>query len=158
MHRTFFLLCVVVVAVVLGCTRQQADTKLVFLEKVAHSPEPDLPGLLYGYNDVPAGAQKVLLSMLRPLRSPSPEQHLRIEATRQAGRFTMIVVHVPWSHGPSLGDLFPVVVTGPAGREQVVGYVTPFDDINSFMHGSDRRDFGELAMWWITEYARHPET
>ena len=130
----------------------------MFLDKIAHSPESELPSLLYGYNDVSAGAQKVLLGMLRPLRAPSPEQHLRVEATKQAGRFTMLIVHVPWPHGPGSGDLFPVVVTGPASSEQVVCYVTPFNDIISQMHGSDSQDFGELAMWWITEYARRPQT
>jgi hypothetical protein len=145
---------IVFAASVPGFSHQQADTNLMFLDKISHAPESELPGLLYGYHDVPESAQKVLLGMLRPLRAPSPEQHLLIEATKQAGRFTMLIVHVPWPHGPGPGDLWPVVVTGPAGSEQVVGYVTPFNDIISLMHGSDRQDFGELAMWWITEYAR----
>ena len=158
MRQALFLLHIVVAASILGCSRQQADTKLMFLDKISHSPESELPHLLYGYNDVSAGAQKVLWGMMRPLRAPSPEQHLRVEATKQVGRFTMLVVHVPWPHGPSPGDLFPVVVTGPAGSEQVVGYVTPFNDIISLMHSSDTQDFGELAMWWITEYARRTRT
>ena len=154
MHRTFFLLCIVIMASVVGCGRHQADTKTIFLDKIAHAPETELPGLLYGYKEISVGAQKVLLGMLQPLCTPSPEQHLRIEATKQAGRFAMMVVHVPWPHGPAPNDLFPVVVTGSPGSEQVVGYVTPFNDIASLLHGTDSQDFGELAMWWITEYAR----
>ena len=124
------------------------------LDKISHSPESELPGLLYGYSQSSPGAQRVLLGMLQPLRAPSPEQHMSVVAVRQSGRFTMIVARVPWPRGSQPGGFQPIIVTGDVGKEQVVGYVLPFNDIFSLMQGEDMQSVTELSQWYVQQYGQ----
>jgi hypothetical protein len=139
---------------ILGCS--QADTKNMqtFLDRISHSPDGELPGLLYGYGQSSSGTQKVLLGMLRPLRAPSSEQHMSVEAVRHSGRFTMIVARIPWPRGPQPGGYQPIIITGDPGREQIVGYVLPFDDIFPLIIGVDSQCINDLSAWYTEQYGR----
>jgi hypothetical protein len=141
-------------ASVSGCSRDGTKKLQLLLDRISHSPESELPALLYGYNESPARVRQVLPGMLRPLRAPSPEQHMSVEAVRQSGRFTMIVARVPWPLSVKAGGLHPIMVTGAPGREKVVGYLLPFNDIFPLMQGTDMRDVNELSQWWVKEYAQ----
>src|SRR5687768_384243 len=111
----------IAVTALLGCSKRDMSKMQTVLDRISHSPESDLPRLLYGYRESSAGAREVLVSMLRPLRSPSPEQRMTVVDARRSGRFTMIVARVPWSRGEQAAGLQPIIVTGEAGMEQVVG-------------------------------------
>jgi hypothetical protein len=156
-RQVLILACAIAMASVLGCS--DTDTKSTkdmqpLLDKISHSPESELPGLLYGYSQSSTGAQEVLLGMLRPLRAPSSEQHMSVEAVRQSGRFTMIVARVPWPRGTEPAGLQPIIVTGDAGHEQVVGYILPFNDIFPLMQDGDMQNITELSQWWIQKYGQ----
>ena len=125
-----------------------------FLDKISHGPEGELGSLLYGYNQAPPGAQQVLLRMLHPLRAPSPEQHMAIEASHDAGRLTMLVVRVPWPMSPQGAGLHPILICRDGGHEQVVGYVLPFNDIAQHFRGADFENVMQLMQWWIQNYAK----
>ncbi len=67
----------------------------------------------------------------------------------------MIVARVPWPRGPQPGGFQPIIITGDEGKEQVIGYVLPFDDIlQLFQNGSDMQSIQELSQWYIEEYGR----
>jgi hypothetical protein len=156
-RQLLILACAFAMAGVLGCS--DADIKRTkdmqpLLDKISHSPEAELPSLLYGYSQSSVGAQKVLLGMLRPLRAPSSEKHMSVETVRQSGRFTMIVARVPWPRGTEPAGLQPIIITGDAGHEQVVGYILPFNDIIPLMQGSDMQSITELSQWWIQKYGQ----
>jgi hypothetical protein len=151
-HGLLVFACAATLAGTIGCSRPDTKSMQVFLDKISNSPDSDLPGLVFGYSKVSPGAQRVLIGLLRPLRAPSKEQHISIEAVRQSGRFTMIVARVPWPRGPQPAGLQPVLITGNPGQEQLVGFLLPFDDIMSLMDGPDMQSVGELSQWWIQEY------
>jgi len=149
--------CAIATAGILGCS--DAGTKSTanmqpLLDRIAHAPESELPGLLYGYTQSSAGAQQVLLGMLRPLRAPSPEQRMSVEEVRRSGRFTMVVVRVPWPRGTEPAGMQPIIITGDAGNAQVVGYILPFNDILTLMQDADMQSITELSQWWIQKYGQ----
>ena len=155
--RQFLIACAIAMASVVGCSdtdKKSAQNMQLLLDKISHSPESELPSLLYGYSQSSTGAQKVLLGMLHPLRAPSSEQHMSVETVRQSGRFTMIVARVPWPRGTEPAGLQPIIVTGDAGHEQVVGYILPFNDIFPLMQGDDLQSITELSQWWIQKYGQ----
>jgi hypothetical protein len=122
-RQLLFLACAIAMASILGCSdgsTKSTQNMQPLLDKISHSPESELPSLLYGYGQSSSGAQQVLLGMLQPLRAPSSEQHMSIAAVRQSGRFTMIVARVPWPRGSQSGGLQPIIITGDVGKEQVV--------------------------------------
>ena len=128
------------------------------LEKLSHGPEAELGSLIYGYSQASPGAQKVLLGMVRPLRAPSSDKHMSIEASRDAGRFTMLSVRVPWPQ-PTQGYGFrasfqPILICHQDGRDLLVGYVLPFDDILHHFAGADMRNITQLTQWWVEAYGR----
>jgi len=125
-----------------------------FLDKISHGPESALGNLLYGYSQASPGAQQVLLGMLRPLRAPSPDKHMTIEASRDEGRFTMLVVRVPWTRPTQGVGLQPIIICRDGGHEQVVGYVLPFNDIFHHFRGADSGSIMQLSQWWIQSYAK----
>ncbi len=150
----FGLLWVMLLFAVVGCSRTDPKSMQTLLDKISHGPEAELGSLLYGYDRATPGAQKVLLNMLRPLRAPSPDKQLTLEATHDAGRLTMLVVHVPWPlplRGPGLQ---PIIICRDGGRDQVVGYILPFNDIFQYFRGADSESVTELSHWWIENYAR----
>jgi len=77
-----------------------------------------------------------------------------VEAAHQAGRFTMIVARVPWSRGTQPAGFQPIIITGDAGHEQVVGYLLPFDDIFPLVQPADMQNITDLSDWWIERYGR----
>ena len=79
---------------------------------------------------------------------------MSVVAVRQSGRFTMIVARVPWPRGSQPGGFQPIIITGDAGKEQVVGYVLPFDDIFSLMQGADMQSVTELSQWYVQQYGQ----
>jgi hypothetical protein len=153
-RQFLILLCAITMASILGCSNVDPKTMQPLLDKISHSPESELPGLLYGFTQSSPAAQKVLLGMLRPLRAPSPEQHMSAEAIRQSGRFTMVVARVPWQRGTEPPGLQPIIVAGDAGHEQIVGYILPFDDIMPLLQGADMQSITELSQWWIQQYGQ----
>ena len=95
--------------------------------------------------------------MVLLLRAPSAEKHMAIEASRSAGRFTMLSV-VPWPQ-PTQGYGFqasfqPVIICHDAGRDSLVGYVLPFNDIMSHFQGADMENIMQLSQWWIQTYGK----
>ena len=129
-----------------------------FLDRISHGPEAELGTLIYGYIDASPGAKEVLLGMVRPLRAPSADKHMTIEASRSAGRFTMLSVGVPWPH-PTQGYGFqasfqPIIICRDGGRDSVVGYVLPFNDIMFHFHGADMENIMQLSQWWIQTYGK----
>jgi hypothetical protein len=154
-RQVLILACAIATASVLGCSDAKSTNNMQsLLDKISHSPESELPGLLYGYSQSSTEAQEVLLGMLRPFRAPSSEQHMSVEAVRQSGRFTMIVARVPWPRGTEPAGLQPIIVTGDAGHEQIVGYMLPFNDILPLMQGGDMQSITELSQWWIQKYGQ----
>jgi hypothetical protein len=156
-RKLLIVACIIAMASVLGCS--DADTAGAknlqpLLDKISHSPESELPGLLYGYSQSSAGAQRVLLGMLRPLRAPTPDQRISVDAVHQSGRFTMIAARVPWPRGTQPGGSQPIIITGDAGHEQVVGFVLPFNDILPLMQDADTQSITELSQWWIQQYGQ----
>jgi hypothetical protein len=148
------LLGAVVLISFVACSPIDTKTMQTVLDKVSHAQEAELPALLYGYSKSSAGAQKVLLTMLQPLRAPSKDQHMSVEAVHQSGRFTLIVARVPWRRGSQPGGLQPIIICGETGHEQIVGYVLPFDDIIHNFAGPDMGSITQLSQWWIQNYAR----
>jgi len=153
-RQLLMLAMAIAMASILGCSNADTKNMQTVLDKISHSPESELPALLYGYSQSSSGAQKLLLGMLRPLRAPSSEQHMSVVAVRQSGRFTMIVARVPWTRGSQPGGFQPIIITGDAGKEQVVGYVLPFNDIFSLMQGADMRSVTELSQWYVQQYGQ----
>ena len=129
-----------------------------FLEKVSHGPEAELGELIYGYTPTSPGAKQVLLEMLRPLRAPSADQHMRIEASQDAGRFTILAVRVPWPQPPQrygFPDGFqPIIICHEGGRDSLVGYLLPFNDIMPQFQGTEMSDIMRLSQWWIQTYGQ----
>ena len=150
----FGLLCVMGLLGAVGCSRTDTKNMQTFLDKISHGPESELGGLLYGYSQASPGAQQLLLGMLRPLRAPSSDRHMTLEASRDAGRFTMLVVRVPWPMPPQEAGLHPIIICRDGGHEQVVGYVLPFNDIFHHFRGADSESIMQLSQWWIQSYAR----
>jgi len=148
------LLGAVVLMSFVACSPIDTKTMQTVLDKVSHTQEAELPTLLYGYSKSSPAAQKVLLAMLQPLRAPSKDQNMSVEAVQRSGRFTMIVARVPWRRGSQPGGLQPIIICGETGHEQVVGYVLPFDDIANDFAGADMGSIMELSHWWIQNYAR----
>ncbi len=138
----------------LGCSRPDTKSMEEFLDKVSQVPESELSGLLYGYGQLKPGAQKVLVGMLRPLRAPSPNEHIIIEAVRESGRFTMIVARVPWMRNSQPTDLLPIIVAKSAGHQQIVGFVLPFDDTIPLFSEEDLEKIHGLSLWWIRQYGQ----
>lgn len=148
--RPFLLLiCATAISALLGCS--SPPNMQGILDKISHSPEAELPSFLYGYDQSSPGSQKVLLGMLKPLRAPSPEQHMSVVATQRSGRFTMVIVRIPWLSQSN--SLLPIIIGDEAGKARVVGYVLPFDDIMTLFKGADRESIGELTAWWV-EYSQ----
>jgi hypothetical protein len=148
------IVCAIAMMSAFGCSNPDTKSLQPLLDKISHSPDSELSNLLYGYSKSSAGAQQVLLGMLRPLRAPTPDQHMTIEGVRQSGRFTMIVARVPWPRGTEPAGLQPILITGENGHEQVVGSVLPFDDILSLMQGEDMQNITELSQWWIENFGQ----
>ncbi len=66
----------------------------------------------------------------------------------------MIVARVPWPRGTQSAGFQPIIITGDAGQEQVVGYVLPFDDIFPLMQGEDMASVTELSQWYVEHYGQ----
>lgn len=150
--------CFALLCGIIGCSRPDTNNMQNLLDKLSHGPEAELGTLIYGYNQASPGAQRVLLSMLRPLRTPSPDKHMSIEASRHMGRFTMLSVRVPWSQ-PTQGYGFqasfqPVLICHEGGRDLLAGYVLPFNDILHHFAGADMESISRLSQWWIEAYGR----
>src|SRR5262245_56604888 len=132
-HRLFGVACITLLCSIVGCSRPDTKNMQTLLDKFSHGPEDELGSLIYGYSQASPRAQQVLLGMVRPLRASSPDKHMSIEASREAGRFTMLSVRVPWPQ-PTQGLGFhasfqPVLVCHQGGQDLLVGYVLPFNDI-----------------------------
>jgi hypothetical protein len=149
-----FFAWAVALSSMLGCSHADMQNEQMFLDKVSHAPESELPKFLYGYGQSPPGAQRVLINMLRPIRAPDASQHMKMEAVQQSGRFTLIVAQVPWLRDSQPGVLQPVITTGSVGNEQVVGYILPFDDISALISASDKQSIMELTSWWVLHYGK----
>ena len=108
--------------------------------------------MIFGYKQSSPGAQGVLLGMLKVLRPPSPDQHMKFEASHRAGRFTMIVAHVPWHKGAQAYEYQPIIVCREGNQDQVVGYVLPFNDIFQLIQGTDGENINELTQWYLQKY------
>jgi hypothetical protein len=54
----------------------------------------------------------------------------------------------------SPGGFQPIIITGDAGREQIVGYILPFNDISPLIQGADMQSITELSHWWIENYGQ----
>jgi hypothetical protein len=66
----------------------------------------------------------------------------------------MIVARVPWPRGSEPAGFQPIIITGDAGREQVVGYVLPFNDIIPLVPSADMQSIAALSQWWIQQYGQ----
>ena len=143
-----------------ACSKSDDKAMQPLLEQIAHGSESELGKVVYGYSQASTGAQQVLVGMLRPLRAPSVEKQMKVEATREAGRFTMLVVQVPWGAATqplppsSKTELQPIIVCQEDSQWKVVGYVLPFNDIFHHFRGQDSQDIMQLSQWWIQTYAR----
>lgn len=141
-------------ALIAACSCSQTDTQPMqaLLDKLSHGPESDFPSLLYGYKQSSAGAQSVLVSMLKVLRAPSSGQHMTVDKFRRAGRFTMIVAHVPWPRGPDDYEYQPIIICRESEQEQIVGYMLPFNDVIPLFQEKDSQSLFELTEWYLQEY------
>jgi hypothetical protein len=148
-------LLVTLLVMIVGCSRTDEKSMQVLLDKLSLGPEAELPSMIYGYKQSSAGAQKVLLGMLKAVRSPSPQQPLKYEASRRSGRFTMVVAHAPWHKGPYAYEYQPIIICHEEGHDQVVGYVLPFDDIYQLLPSYYEKNIGELNEWYIRLYGSH---
>jgi len=138
-----------------GCTNPDEKPMQALLDKLSHGPEAELPAMLFGYKQCSPGAQDVLRGMLKVLRPPSPEQHMKFEASRRAGRFTMVVAHVSWHKGPYAYEYQPIILCREGDQYQVVGYVLPFNDIFQLIKGPESESINELSQWYIETYGKH---
>ena len=150
--KNFSLLLVAGLMLALGCDQTDTKPMQVLLDKLSHGPEAELPAMLYGYKQSSPGAQNVLLGMLKPLRPPTPEQHMTVESSRRAGRFTMIVAHVPWHKGPHAYEYQPIICCREGEQEQVLGYILPFNDILPLIQGNDMENISSLTQWYLQKY------
>jgi hypothetical protein len=150
--------CITLLLVIVGCTRPDTKSMQTLLDRISDGKEAELGSLIYGYSEASPGAQQVLMGMIRPLRAPSTDKHLSIEASRDAGRFTMLSVRVPWPQ-PTQGFGFqakfqPIIICHESGRDLVVGYVLPFNDILQHFAGADMESITQLSQWWIETYGQ----
>lgn len=138
--------------IVVGCSRTDTKSMEVFLNRISHGPENELGELIYGYTKATPSGKMILLGLTKGLRAPSADQHMTIEALRDAGRFTMLAVHVPWP-APTIGArVQPILICHEDGRDRLVGYVLPFDDIFRYFQGADTENILELSQWWVESY------
>lgn len=79
---------------------------------------------------------------------------MSVEAVHRSGRFMMIVTRVPWPRGTEPAGLWPIIITGETGREQVVGFVLPFNDIFPLLQGGDLQSISELSQWGVQHYGQ----
>lgn len=135
-----------------SCTNPDEKPMQVLLDKLSHGPEAELPAMLFGYKQSSSGAREVLLGMLKVLRPPAADQHMKFETSRRAGRFTMIVARVPWHKGPHAYEYQPIILCREGDQYQVVGYVLPFNDILELIQGTDSQNINELTQWYIQTY------
>jgi hypothetical protein len=98
------------------------------LATVAHATEEKLSSILYGYDRVQPGAQKILIAMLTRLRAPAG-QRLHVHARRTAGPFELIIVQLPWKPLGTVDGFHPIIIGRDASHLRVVGYVLPFNDV-----------------------------
>ncbi|PYJ80519.1 MAG: hypothetical protein DME22_23995 [Verrucomicrobia bacterium] len=157
-HAFLGVACVALLFGIPGCSPTDTKRMQALLDQISHGPEDQLGTFIYGYSDASPGAQQVLLGMIRPLRAPSADKHMTNEASRSAGRFTMLSVGVPWSQ-PTQGYGFqasfqPIIICHDGGRDSVVGYVLPFNDIMFHFHGADMENIMQLSQWWIQTYGK----
>lgn len=150
--------CVALWFGLVGCSRPDTKNMQTLLDKLSHGPEAAVGGLIYGYSQAAPGTQQVLMGMVRPLRAPSPDKHMSIEASLRAGRFTMLSVRVPWPQ-PTQGYGFqasfqPVLVYHQDGSDLLAGYVLPFNDIFHHFAGADMESITELSQWWVEGYGK----
>lgn len=124
----------------------------LLLDRLSHGKEAELPSMLYGFEESSPAAQKVLLSMLQVLRPPFPQQHMKFIGSRKAGRFTMIIAHVPWHKEPHSYEFQPIIVCREGDQDQVVGFVLPFNDIFYLIREADLEDISQLTHWYIQRY------
>jgi len=146
---------IVIVATLLagcGCTKTDNQPMQALLDKLTHGPESDFPSLIYGYKQSSADAQKTLEATLKVLRAPAPGQHMTVDQSHRAGRFTMIVAHVPWQRSPDESQYQPIIFCREGDREQVVGYVLAFNDVMPLLPEQDSRSLNELTNWFLQEY------
>lgn len=156
LNATMSLKLVSVIAVLLvsaaGCANPDEKPMQALLDRLSHGGEAELPSMLFGYQQSSPGAREVLLGMLKVLRPPSPDQHMKFEASRRAGRFTMIVAKVPWHKGPHAYEHQPIILCREGDQYQVVGYVLPFNDIFQLIQSADGESINELTQWYVQTY------
>jgi len=151
-RRTILSGIAILLVTSVGCTNPDEKPMQALLDKLSHGPETELPAMLFGYQQSSPGAREVLLGMLKVLRPPSLDQHMKLEASRRAGRFTMMVAHVPWHKGPHAYEYQPIILGREGDQYQVVGFVMPFNDIFQLIQGADSESINQLTQWYIQRY------
>jgi hypothetical protein len=138
---------------VIGCSRE-AKNMDELLQRLSHRSEEENGPLIYGYAQAKPEAQRVLLRMLSPLRSPTSDKRLELVGSRRSGRFTMLILRADWSRPGAGGDLQPIILCREGDSERLVGYVLPFNDIAHHFDKQDLASMAQLSGWWIQTYAQ----
>lgn len=133
-----------------GCAGSyKARDAQALLDRIAHGTDVDVGHAIYGFGQAPPPARKVLIGMLQPLRAPSADGKLSIEAAHTEGEFTLLIVRVSWPLRNSPNGRQPVIICHRAGEPQVVGYVLPFNDLMPRFSSADLASMAALSRWWM---------
>jgi hypothetical protein len=94
----------------------------------------------------PGGVPEVL----RPLRDPGSSGRPEVLARRTAGRFTLVVVRLPWLDDPAdpAAAERPLLLTIDHGRVKVAGLVSPFEGVAASFTAADWHAVTRLSAWW----------
>jgi hypothetical protein len=152
MLRKWISMTAALVMLTTGCTNPDEKPMQAVLDKLSHGHEAGLPAMLFGYKESSPGAQEILLAMLKALRPPTPEQHMKFESSSRAGRFTMVVAHVPRHKKPHGYEYQPIIFCREGDQYQVVGYLLPFNDILPLIKDADSGSISELTQWYLQTY------
>jgi len=122
------------------------------LDQIAHDPTNNKGDVLFGYDRVSESDQQALLGMFNPLLAPTSNLHLSIESIRSSGRFSIIIVSVPWNKETNSGELHPVLLVNEDGKDKIIGFVLPFNEVVPLLSEADRKTVFELSQHWLLDY------
>lgn len=145
---------VLLLSLVSSCGRStpERDNLQSLLDEIAHDPTGKKGDALFGYDRISESDQQALLEMLGPLRAPTSNVHLSIESRRSSGRFSIVIVRVPWNKETGSGELHPVLLINEDGEHKVIGYVLPFNEVVPLISEADRKKLFELSKHWLLDY------
>ena len=121
------------------------------LNAIAHGGEPHVSAYVYGGNDLSFSERRFALDLLSRLHAPSADQSLTIVERQASGRFTLLILRVPWlAHdGDPASGYHPLLVAEQGNSYRAVGYVLPWNEIIPQFSAEEMGQIQSLSIRWI---------